>query len=639
MANILVLTANLGRAELHKDSGGAERTTTLIEALSDHNVVVLSFGWDTKEFQKQINNKLKHIHIGVDHSTLRNQKQYVDKLPSKNRDLAITRFFPSLKKYRSQLKEILPYADLVVIDHASASPFAADISGVPVVYNSHNCELHMAQQLYPAGSADIDRTRTMEGNALYSATAMTFCSHDDYAKMKELYDIDSLTAKFIPNGGPRSTVTDSLVRHKSKQIMFVGSGHPPNGVAARNIVPIAKELEDYTFVICGDAGWAIKDKLPKNVKVLGRVSDDELDRYFKESFAFINPMESGSGTHLKMMKALGYGIPIITSTVGARGFDDNEIKLSMIVADSTEANVKAVKYLEDQKMFSKLIDGTQEVFDKYDWENVKKDYASFIEEVLQSGAKKKKQDKIVVPKNRKKVLLYSIVRNNADTFDRYYSQVKAIVDGCPDFEFYISIYENDSDDGTKKKIFEKDWSIFSGVSIISENIKTKHFGSVKDATRVENLSNARNKAIEAGGLIDTVDYVLMIEGDNKYDVASVRKLLEFDKLEPDFDVVSAVSLRRNGKHYDWWATRTSAIFNSTRSELEDGWETKQYGAYYSTSNGLCLYRAKPFQEGVRHGWVNDVTKEFDCEMVVLCQNLRKAKYNNIYIRYDSISQH
>jgi hypothetical protein len=29
MANILVLTANLGKAALHKDSGGAERTTTL----------------------------------------------------------------------------------------------------------------------------------------------------------------------------------------------------------------------------------------------------------------------------------------------------------------------------------------------------------------------------------------------------------------------------------------------------------------------------------------------------------------------------------------------------------------------------------------------------------------------------------
>jgi hypothetical protein len=143
----------------------------------------------------------------------------------------------------------------------------------------------------------------------------------------------------------------------------------------------------------------------------------------------------------------------------------------------------------------------------------------------------------------------------------------------------------------------------------------------------------------AGGLIDNCDYVLMVEGDVEFDMKSIDRLLNFKKFEPDFDVVSAVSLRPNGRHYDWWATRTTPIYKPKVSELDPSYAKKEYGPYYSTSNGLCLYKAAPFKEGIRHGWMNSVTKEFDCEMVVLCQNFRAAGYDKIFIDYKSIAQH
>lgn len=637
MANILVLTANLGKPVLHKESGGAERTTTLIEALTDHSVTVLSFGWDREEFDKTELDNVRHVHVGVEQSVLKNQRVYVNQSSSRNRDLAIQRFFNYLKNYRSKVRELAEIADLVVVDHASASPFIADLGSTPVVYNSHNCEAYMAHQLYPKGSDDIAKTVRMEGNAISGSVAMTYCSPDDLDKMAKFYDITGVKSHFVPNGGPRSEDIPAKDRLKSNKIMFVGSGHPPNGVAAKNIIPIALQLPEYEFLLCGDSAWAAKENAPKNVKILGRVSDEDLDLYFKESLAFINPMETGSGTHLKMMKALGYGIPIITSTVGARGFEDDEIKASMIIADDTKSNVEAIRSLSDDKITSKLVSGAHKVFEKYDWEVVKKEYQDFINEVIKLTPEK--ESPIVIPNKRKKVLVYSIIRNNENSVDRYYDQVKAIVKSSPDYEFYLSLYENDSTDGTKRKIFQKDWSFFSGVSIISENINTPYFGSVKDALRVEILSNARNKAIEAGGFLENMDYILMVEGDNQYETSAVRKLLDFHMLEPDFDVVSSVSVRKNNKHYDCWATRVTAEYNPNGSDLEKGWEGLSYGSYYSTSNGICLYNAKPFKQGVRHGWINNITNEFDCEMVVVCQNLRDAGYENIFIKYDAISRH
>ena len=403
MARILVLTANLGKAELHKDSGGAERTTTLIEALTDHNVVVLSFGWDSRNINQVINQNLKHIHIGVDHSLKKAANRYTERSASNNRDLAIPRFFNNLKDFRNKLKELLPYTDLVIIDHAAAAPFIEDITDTPILYNSHNCEITMAKQLYPTGCKDIQTVYDIEASAISNAIAFTYCSKDDLAQMIEAYGSPATkNSMYIPNGGPKSDTIPVDTRKKSKQIMFVGSGHPPNGVAANNIIPIALAMPEYTFNICGDAGGWIKTRLPENVKVLGRVSDEELDKQFRESFAFINPMESGSGTHLKMMKALGYAIPIITSTVGARGFDDKEIASSMLIANTTEENVLAIQKLETGDTMSKLIFGSEKVFVNYDWETVKKNYADFVSTVVAS----KPVQVVSEPKKKEKVLIY-----------------------------------------------------------------------------------------------------------------------------------------------------------------------------------------------------------------------------------------
>jgi len=240
-----------------------------------------------------------------------------------------------------------------------------------------------------------------------------------------------------------------------------------------------------------------------------------------------------------------------------------------------------------------------------------------------------------VLEKKEKVLLYSIIRNTEAKFDQYYEQIRSIVKTFPEYEFYLSIYENDSADQTKYLLSKADWSFFGGVSIISENIDTEFYGSVKDPIRVKNLSDARNRAIEAGGFLELVDYILMVEGDLAFSIASVKELLNFKYIKPDFDIVSAVSINRRGRHYDRWATRTGPHYNAEASDLDPEYRRKHYGEYYSTSNGLVLYRAKPFQEGIRHGWVNTVTGEFDCEMVVLCQNFRAKGYSNIYINYKS----
>jgi hypothetical protein len=493
----------------------------------------------------------------------------------------------------------------------------------------------MAKQLHKNDTYVNDIVEKIESLALKRSIAMTYCSKKDMLEVEKHYGIVPANTKYVPNGTTMQEKTDPAIRMQSKNIIFVGSSHPPNVVAANNVIKIAKLTPEYNFILCGGASKSVDQReLPSNVKVMGFVPEEKLHELFKQSFAFINPMQSGSGTHLKVMKALSYGIPILTSVTGARGFSNDEINDTMLVAESSEEFIAAVAKLQNEKIYNNLSNNGHALSKKFDWEVIKKDYQDFVNSVLSDNTVKIIADDKT---KKEKVLIYSIVRNIEDKFDQYYLQIKKIVNAFPEYDFYFSVYENDSNDNTKKLLYSTDWSFFKGSSVITENLNTDFFGSVKDATRVENLSNARNKAVAAAGFVNEVDYVLMVEGDLRFDTKSVGELLNFKTIKPDFDMVSAVSIRKNGTHYDWWATRTTARFVPNRSELDPKYKTKHYGEYYSTSNGLVLYRAEPFKNGVRHGWINTLTQEFDCEMVVLCQNFRAKGYSNIYINYKSFT--
>lgn len=632
MAKILIVSGNL--KDWSKNSGGKERTATLAEALSEHDVTFLSFAWSEQSINEDLPNGIKQIQVGFDHRVLKKYKTLIRGRAKANHDTAIELLKEELYPFTKKLKQLSSTSDLIILDHFSVAPLVEVITDVPIIYNSHNAEVVMANQLYPENKEIIQIVEKMERTAIKKSIATTYCSIEDIDKLEINYGkIEN--SKYIPNGAILHEQADIRKRIRSKDILFVGSSHMPNIIAAKKIIEIARAMPDYNFLICGNAGHSLQyEEAPKNFRILGHVDDQTLHKLFKDSLAFINPMESGSGTHLKMMKALSYGIPILTSKVGARGFSGKEIEECMLLAETTKDFVSTIKELDNKNLYSKLSQNGFEHSKTYDWNKIKKDYADFINSIL---GKKQEITEYKTKNKKEKILLYTIIRNRSSHVNKFYSQIKSIVDNFKDYEFYLSIYENDSDDGTKEKLFRQDWSFLSGISIVSENINTKYFESVKDGERVKNLALARNKAIEAGGFLEQVDYVMMIESDIDFELSSVEKILNFKNIEPNFSIVSTISIR-NKKLYDWWATRKQPQYID-KYPLEDNYKKKSYDKYYSTSNGICLYRAKPFQDGVRYGWVNTVTKEADCEMVVVCQLFSEHGYGNIYIVHNAEIYH
>lgn len=241
---------------------------------------------------------------------------------------------------------------------------------------------------------------------------------------------------------------------------------------------------------------------------------------------------------------------------------------------------------------------------------------------------------------KEKILIYSIFRNSEKTLTRYHHQLKLFVDHLKkDYDFCLSIYENDSTDDTKNILKSLDFSFVDDVSILLEDIGSSFFGSVIEEQRVKNLSAARLKAISAKDYLDKSQKVLCIESDIMYSTDCIKKLLNFQKTYDlqKVDIVSGVSVTKDNKLYDAWATRKTDF--EEWGELFHDWKDKKFDKYYSTFNCLCLYDANIIRQGGTYGWFNERLKKFDCDTAVICENFHALGHHEIFINYESVCTH
>jgi glycosyltransferase involved in cell wall biosynthesis len=153
----------------------------------------------------------------------------------------------------------------------------------------------------------------------------------------------------VPNGVVLPELRDDVDRDV---LLFVGSVYQPNVDAAQRLINLAPQLRDFEIVIAGPCGYFLQNTEP-NVQIVGAVSDRKLDELFRRSVAFVNLVSHGSGTHLKVGRALAYGVPVITSQIGARGYS------SPIVTDDVPGAVADVvaniSYRESARLEAELI--------------------------------------------------------------------------------------------------------------------------------------------------------------------------------------------------------------------------------------------------------------------------------------------
>ena len=110
-----------------------------------------------------------------------------------------------------------------------------------------------------------------------------------------------------------------------------------------------------------------------NIEVKGFVID--LDRILAETSVLIVPLHAGGGMRVKILDTWSWGIPIVSTSIGAEGIDARDQE-NILIADTIESFTHAVQRAFGDAVLNQSLrqNGRRWVEQKYDWRRVYADW-------------------------------------------------------------------------------------------------------------------------------------------------------------------------------------------------------------------------------------------------------------------------
>lgn len=201
-----------------------------------------------------------------------------------------------------------------------------------LVLSAHNVEYdYMRDRVRrPTRARIAARARTLEGQAVREADLVVACTDTDLRRLSELYaPVDRSVV--IPNGfGTRITPG---ARHElraaaraelgiapDERVLLFLAGRAPHNVDALKALTevVLPNTEHGTLLVVGRVAKPMSSA-DGRLRCVGHV--DDLRPMLAVADVALNPVLLGSGSSVKMADYLAAGLPIISTPVGARGFE------------------------------------------------------------------------------------------------------------------------------------------------------------------------------------------------------------------------------------------------------------------------------------------------------------------------------
>jgi GT2 family glycosyltransferase/glycosyltransferase involved in cell wall biosynthesis len=166
--------------------------------------------------------------------------------------------------------------------------------------------------------------------------------------------------------------------HNNRIVFVAGFGHPPNSDAAKwfvkDILPLVQASlgEVEVLLIGSNPSPEVKALASEHVIVTGYVTDEQLLEYYLTARVAVVPLRYGAGIKNKVIEAMAYGTPLVTTPVGAQGLFGLE---------------DIIPVTDDPALFADYV--CQLMRNHEQWSRISQAGATFVEQRFSEAAMKK----------------------------------------------------------------------------------------------------------------------------------------------------------------------------------------------------------------------------------------------------------
>jgi glycosyltransferase involved in cell wall biosynthesis len=273
--------------------------------------------------------------------------------------------------------------------------------GTKIVFDDHNAEYELQRRAYLADRAiprrwlaafyswaQASRLRAYERQVCNGVEHVVAVSDHDRRLLLELGL--NTPVSVIPNSIDTSEymAEEQPARQYDYDLLFVGKmDYRPNVDA---VLWFAEEVWPRLKAHRPEITWAIAGKNPhprlaflrnlEGITITGRV--EAVQPYLHGSRICLMPFRVGSGTRLKLIEAMASGRAVVSTTVGAEGFDLRPGE-HLLVADEPASFAEAIlALLADAQRRQELGASAQEFARQYDWRQVAPSFYRIIDGLL-----------------------------------------------------------------------------------------------------------------------------------------------------------------------------------------------------------------------------------------------------------------
>jgi len=270
----------------------------------------------------------------------------------------------------------LPLIDLAWVSRPDVGarwlPVLRERADLPVIYDTVDLhyvrakrELELKETTDPHGWEKWRQDREMELGVIRSADVTIAIAEGER---------DTLAAEGVTNTFIIPTMHRIFERkysfHETSGVLFIGGyQHPPNVDSAlwlcNEIMPLiwAQHPELKLTLLGSNPPEAIANLQSDRVSVPGYLPD--VASYFERARVFVAPLRYGAGLKAKVGHAFGYGLPTVTTTVGAEGFGIVDGEDALIADDAASFASAVVRVYRDEALWKRLSAGAVRRIEPY----------------------------------------------------------------------------------------------------------------------------------------------------------------------------------------------------------------------------------------------------------------------------------